>query len=609
MTKRAILYARVSSEEQADKGYSLPTQLDACRRYAERLGISVAAELTEDHSGATAIAERPTGKRLVSMLKRGEANTLIAYQVDRLSRDIVDLLASVRDWIRAGVEIHACDIGRIESELDIVLVIKGWQGSDERRKIIERTSRGRTGKAIAGKVVGQGKPPYGLAFKDGSFVVVDAEAKVVRLIYRWYVLGDEHGKVLSEWAIARKLSEMGLASPDASRKRTRKVHMWCSATVHIILTNETYVGVWRYGKRIGNEGRRGKRPIAEQIPVSVPVLIERELWDAAQARREYNKHMSKRNCKREYLLRGMGRCGECNYALGGEYSKGYTYYRCSRHASHFAGLEERCSQKAVRADKLEAITWGYVLDLWSNKEKFERKLREAQESERATLHPKQEQLNVILEMIAEDKIKMDNYAELLEEAKRAKNTLAQETYQAKIDELGQRHAKLIERRDELQVAVNSSTLTDEGIAIALQYRDDVTTGMRNATFEDKRRTMELLRVSVIVKDGQARVCCRVPLSERVFALSISCSDSCLSAPLARQFQHSALGPLRQKCASHRCHTRSQIVHAQESVGYRECPQRRAGCLIAPLALSDALLQSRAPTNPRPPLRSRAASSR
>jgi len=140
MNKRAILYARVSSEEQADKGYSLPTQLDACRRYAERLGISVVAEMTEDYSGATAIAERPTGKRLVSMLKRGEANTLIAYQVDRLSRDIVDLLASVRDWIRAGVEIHACDIGRIESELDIVLVIKGWQGSDERKKIIERTS-------------------------------------------------------------------------------------------------------------------------------------------------------------------------------------------------------------------------------------------------------------------------------------------------------------------------------------------------------------------------------------------------------------------------------------------------------------------------------------
>ncbi len=100
---------------------------------------------------------------------------------------------------------------------------------------------------------------------------------------------------------------------------------------------------------------------------------------------------------------------------------------------------------------------------------------------------------------------MENYAELLEEAKRVKNALAQETYQAKIDELGQRYTKLTEKRDELQASVNSHTLTDEGIAVALQYRDDVTNGMRNATVEDKRRILELLRVSVRVKDGYQSV--------------------------------------------------------------------------------------------------------
>ena len=47
---------------------------------------------------------------------------------------VSDLLQMVRTWLRAGVEVHTCDIGKIESELDIVLVIKGWQGSDERKK-------------------------------------------------------------------------------------------------------------------------------------------------------------------------------------------------------------------------------------------------------------------------------------------------------------------------------------------------------------------------------------------------------------------------------------------------------------------------------------------
>ena len=147
MSKRTIIYARVSTDEQADKGYSLPSQLELCRKYAERLGFSVVAELSDDYSGATPVAERPKGKELVALLKERKANALVVYCVDRLSRDIVDLLASVRDWLKMGVEVHTCDIGKIESELDIVLVIKGWQGSDERRRVRERTTRGRNAKA------------------------------------------------------------------------------------------------------------------------------------------------------------------------------------------------------------------------------------------------------------------------------------------------------------------------------------------------------------------------------------------------------------------------------------------------------------------------------
>jgi site-specific DNA recombinase len=153
MVKRAILYARVSTDDQADKGYSLPSQLELCNKYAERLGYAVIAQLKEDYSGGTPINERPEGKRLAAMLSAREADAVIVYQVDRLSRDIVNLLATVQMWIHAGIEVHTCDIGRIESELDIVLVIKGWQGSDERKKFRERSMRGKRTKAQSGKVI------------------------------------------------------------------------------------------------------------------------------------------------------------------------------------------------------------------------------------------------------------------------------------------------------------------------------------------------------------------------------------------------------------------------------------------------------------------------
>ena len=57
MSKRAVIYARVSTDEQAEKGYSLPHQINECRRYAQNHGFAVAQEFIDDYSGAT--LERP----------------------------------------------------------------------------------------------------------------------------------------------------------------------------------------------------------------------------------------------------------------------------------------------------------------------------------------------------------------------------------------------------------------------------------------------------------------------------------------------------------------------------------------------------------------------
>ena len=137
--KRAAIYARVSTEDQSDSGYSLPGQIAECRAYAGRLDASIVAEFQEDVSGAKAVTDRTQGARLFEMVRRHEVDAIIVHRVDRLSRDIVDLLITVRSWLKSGVEIHAGDVGKIESDNDITLIIKGWQGTDERKKIRERS--------------------------------------------------------------------------------------------------------------------------------------------------------------------------------------------------------------------------------------------------------------------------------------------------------------------------------------------------------------------------------------------------------------------------------------------------------------------------------------
>ena len=518
MMKRAVSYARVSTDDQADKGYSLPSQLELCRKYAERLGFEIVAELREDYSGATPIAERPDGKKLAALLKSGQADAVIVYQVDRLSRDIVDLLATVRLWLRAGVEVHTCDIGKIESELDIVLVIKGWQGSDERKKIVERTSRGRYAKAKAGKVVGNGWSPYGYRYVVEAFEIVEGEAKIVCLIFRWFVDGDEDGHPLSLRAIARKLSEMGVSVP-RSVGRVRSARLWDHSTVYRILSNETYIGVWHYGKQIWSGGKRGTRSTAEQVAVPVPAIVDRETWEQAQARLEYNKQMASRNAKREYLLRGRVRCG-CDYAMVGDSHRGREsyWYRCARHGRYFAGLEEKqCTEKAARGDVLETVVWEYVLDLWSNRERFEKALRAAQVAEQEAEQPKREQLAIVLEQIAESEAEA---AKLADAIKNVKGGAVGRALQEKIDHLESLYAAQLCKRDELQAALDTNQLTDDSIELALRFREDVVVGMQNPTFEDKRRALEFLRTQVTVKDGKARVKCRVLVQPRVFELRV-----------------------------------------------------------------------------------------
>lgn len=518
MALRAILYGRVSTDDQADRGYSLPTQLEACRRHAERLGFTVVTEFREDCSGAMPFAERPEGKRAATMVKRREADAIIAYQVDRLSRDIVDLLAQVRDWIKSGIQVHACDVGRIESELDIVLVIKGWQGSDERRKIIERTTRGKNGKARSGKVVGAGYAPYGYVYANGAFTIMEHEARVVRLIYKWYIDGDGDMKPMGLHQIAHRLSEMRIPTPGERRNmvRSRDPGMWGLTTIRKILTNETNAGVWHYGKSIGNHGERGRRALGEQVMVKVPIIVDHKTWEAAQSRREYNMRSSRRNAKHEYLLRGLIRCG-CGKVMIGSFQHGQRHYRC--YHQRFRDLEgPKCNEKCVHADPLEDFVWDYVQAVMRNSEDFEAALCAAQKAEEVSLEPKREQLAILHEQIAESETEAANLANALAQVR---SGAVSKALHEKIDRLDELYAAQVKRRDELQAALATRKYTEENIAAARRFRENVALGMENATFEDKRRGFEALNVTVEVKNQKGVVRCIIPAEPGVIDFPLS----------------------------------------------------------------------------------------
>jgi len=507
MTKRVAIYARVSTDDQAEKGYSLPSQIEACRSFTEKLGYVVSVELSEDHSGATPISERPQGARLIDMAKRREVDAVIVYQVDRLSRDIVNLLATVQTWLRAGVEVYSLDVGKIESELDIVLVIKGWQGSDERKKIRERCMRGKRAKAKAGKVVGT-RAPYGYKHtRDGQGRIetlepVDEGAQIVRLIYRWYVLGDESGKIFSMLGIARRLSEMGVPTPgevNTGFHRKRGAGLWYAPTIKSIISNEVYAGVWQYGIRIGGSSIN-KRPREEWIAVNVPAIVDRELWESAQAQRARNRELSKRNKHHEYLLSGYIKCS-CGRTMGGghwgKYRRGY--YTCNWRNYHHSKLEERpCNMPYVRMEAIEADVWESIIGLFSDTTRFEKLLRIAQQAELSALDPKQEEYTAVQNML----IDTERAAAEIGQALRRASGIVAKSLENDMHEINRRYEAICKRLDVLQRELNATHLTDDTIHAALDFAEDMRKGIENADFETRRRIIELLQIKVVIKDGQ-----------------------------------------------------------------------------------------------------------
>ena len=393
MSKRAILYARVSTEEQADKGYSLPTQAEACRKEAARLGLEISPALTfsDDCSGAT--LDRPALTRLRQAVKAGD--TLIVYAFDRLSRDPIDLLVISRELEQTELKITFVTEGDLpDGEMGGLLrYIKGREGEKERQKIMERSIRGRRAKAASGKWVGTSHPPYGyrrVGERQNCRLEVDeAEAATVREIFRRFIDGEPI------MAIARDFDATHVPPPN----RSKTGQHWYETSMKRILRSKVYLGtIEHYGQTM----RDFKLAI-----------VSLSTWEAARARLALNRRQAPVSRRREYLLTGFIEC-PCGHRMHGCHvhpnrSKSYLYYICSI-VSH---RDPGCHESVLPLAKVDAITWKWILDILCDDERREKGLREYAAGRAREVQPIQSEADSIGELLAKAERKVSRYAAAL----------------------------------------------------------------------------------------------------------------------------------------------------------------------------------------------------
>lgn len=463
MTTRAALYARVSSDDTGKDGRNLAGQLEMCQEYAQGQGWQVVAKLSEDERGVSgARADAPQLMRALEMAQGGQFDTLVVREMDRFARGLGKQLTVEDQFRRAGVKVvYVLEEYKDSPEGRLSKHIRATIAEYEREKIRERTVRGKSRVVKNGGLLfGKGGPPYGyrLVKVDGrtTLEIYEDEALIVRLIFEWYTVDR-----LSMQAIALKLTDMQIPTPGADGKypgiKKRAAAEWSRSSVGAILNRETYAGTWWYGKN----NRGIKNPKEYLIPVTVPVIISRETWELAQGRAIQNKALATRNTRREYLLRGLCKCGECgasvNCLTSGRKPTSRLYYRCN--AVQNKDYRHKCDTPYFRADMVDATVWAWIRDIVSNPEKLRQSAEAYREMQAEVLRPLQDQLAVIDSLLKKEREQLDLILDLYLERKFTKDALIDR--QARTET---RIKALEVDRAKLKAKIEAETLTDEQIA-------------------------------------------------------------------------------------------------------------------------------------------------
>ena len=350
---RAIIYTRVSTDDQGDN-FSLPTQLAACRKYAADQGMEIVGECADVMSGS--LLDRPGLTKVRQAVSVGAVDAVIVYSQDRLTRSVAHMIL-LRDELRAAnVAMHAVSRGMSAEtpEGRLFDTIEASFAEYDRLKIKERMARGRKGKAESGAFLGSHTAPYGYFYegqgRERRLVVKDDEAAVIRRVFGWYV------DRVTVRAMMQRLDAAGIPTSSASREVYRKMAKhgaarWAVSTISRILRTRLYIGEAHYP--------------AYGLTVQVPAIVDRDLWDAAQARLDVGSAQAQRNSKRMYLLRTRLKCA-CGAAMHGEYKIGYQgrpyqYYRCGRPVESPTPCPYRGPGVLHRADVLEALVWNWIV--------------------------------------------------------------------------------------------------------------------------------------------------------------------------------------------------------------------------------------------------------
>lgn len=311
--KRVALYARVSTTEQAEEGYSIDEQIRILRQWCERQGYEVYREYVDRGISGKSIQGRPALQQLLNDAKQKAFDMVLVWKTNRLSRNILDLLKIVNLLKQKNIafksysENHETETASGQLHFNIMAAIAEF----ERANIAENVKMGMLARAKegawnGGQVLGYDTveiPSENRKKKSTMLVVNEKEAQTVRRIFQLYIEGNGYK------SIANKLNKEG--------HRTKKNNFFSINAIKTILTNPIYVGYIRYNVRVDwSEKRRNNiNPNPVIVKGQHTPIISEEVWEKAQTIMRNRSGKPNRIHSGEYPLTGLLKCPSCGAGM------------------------------------------------------------------------------------------------------------------------------------------------------------------------------------------------------------------------------------------------------------------------------------------------------
>lgn len=440
--KRCAIYCRVSTQEQAEMGYSLDEQERLLREYCNRNNYEVYDCYSDRGISGKNITNRPAIQKLIKEAQENKFDIVLCWKINRLARNLLDILemANLLDKYGVGIKSYSEPFETETASGKLQFNMMAAVGEFERQTIAQNVkmgmlARARDGKWNGGTVLGYDVVKNEECSKEKGqatkLAINPTEAETVKLIYKMYSEGNGYKTIVNT------INNEGY--------KTKKGNMFSVGTLKEILKNPVYIGKIRYNLRQEwNEKRRrniNKNPIlvdGEHEPI-----IDLDTWEKVQYNLSQSKGKPSRIYDGEYPLTGILRCPVCGAGMvisrttntNKDGSKRrIAYYVCGAWKNKGTAA---CRSNGVKVEEVNAVVYEKLTKFTSDEKLIKDVIDAINKEIKEKVEPSQNQIEKLIKNKEDIEKKKEKTVELYEDG-----LINKEEFSARIKTLRGRQEEL-----------------------------------------------------------------------------------------------------------------------------------------------------------------------